>query len=55
MFKTAEIDLSKDAVLIIKGGEITQVEKPVTGFGEQVITWQDHKLVHKKVSATERL
>lgn len=42
---TAEIDTTEDAVFVVKGGRVTRFAAPITGFGEQIITWQDGKPV----------
>lgn len=48
----AKVDLSEDAVLVIKKGELKRVPKPDSGYGEHVITWQNGKIHAEKVSYT---
>lgn len=48
----AEVDLREDAVLVIKQGKLKEINAPDSGYGEQVITWQDGKIAHEKVSYT---
>lgn len=49
-----KMDLNKDGVYIIKNGESEKIEPPKTGFGKQIISWQDGKLQHYEVSYTKR-
>lgn len=51
----AEIDLSKDRVFIVKNGIVKCKEAPATGFGEQVITWQDGRAVYFDEKYKEKL
>lgn len=44
-----EVDLLKNATYIIKDGKIVEVPMPSTGFGRQVISWQDGKPCHGQV------
>ena len=39
----AEIDLANNAVYRVLDGRLTKIDPPPTGFGKQVITWQDNK------------
>lgn len=52
MEKTVEIKLDEDAAYVVKKGVLKKVPKPSTGFGEQLITWQDGKIHTEKVSYT---
>lgn len=47
-----KINLSTDAVLVIKKKDLKLITKPESGFGEQLITWQDGKIHTEKVSFT---
>lgn len=49
-----EIDLTTNAVYIVKNGVLEKIEPPETGFGKQTVTWQDGKLAHYEVSYTKR-
>ena len=40
-----EIDVTDNKIYVVKNGEVTLLNPPVTGFGEQVITWQVEKLI----------
>lgn len=48
----AEIDLRENAVYRVKDGTIEKIDSPPTGFGEQVIFWQDNKPNVWKLSYT---
>jgi len=41
--KTATIKLEENAVYRVIDGKIEKVDKPITGFGEVSIQWQDNK------------
>ncbi|MEK5068087.1 DUF3954 domain-containing protein [Sporosarcina sp. FSL K6-1508] len=49
-----KISLNTDAVLVIKKKDLKLITKPESGFGEQLITWQDGKIHTEKVSFTMR-
>jgi hypothetical protein len=51
---SAEIDLTENAVYRVIDGKIDKVDKPVSGFGKQVITWQQGKPSHYEVSYTKK-
>jgi len=44
-----EIDLSENAVYIVKDGELKQLPKPETGHGTHIINWQGNKPCHGKM------
>lgn len=48
----AEVDLKEDAVLVIKQGKLKEINAPDSGFGEQIITWQNGKITHEKITYT---
>lgn len=50
----AEIDLMENAVYRVVDGQLIKVTKPGTGFGEQIITWQNNKPTHCKITFTEK-
>ncbi|WP_242223677.1 DUF3954 domain-containing protein [Bacillus cereus group sp. BfR-BA-01380] len=52
---TAEIDITKDRIFVVKGGQVTPYEKPQTGFGEQVVIWQNGKAVRVETKYTEKI
>lgn len=39
----AEVDLMENAVYWVKDGQLEKIPFPPTGFGKQVITWQNNK------------
>lgn len=54
MNEKVEINLFENAVYRVIDGKIEKVDKPGTGFGKQVITWQDDKPIFYEVSYTKR-
>ncbi|MEC0282308.1 DUF3954 domain-containing protein [Terribacillus saccharophilus] len=50
--ETVEIDLNKDAVYIVSNNKLKQLDKPKSGYGKQIIPWQDHKIGTAEVSYT---
>jgi Protein of unknown function (DUF3954) len=53
--KTAEIDLMKNAVYIVKDGQLVLVDTPMKGYGKQVISWQAGKPSHYEVNYSIKL
>ena len=53
--KTVEIDLKKNAVYIVKDGQLALVDTPTKGFGKQVISWQAGKPSHYEVNYSIKL
>lgn len=49
----AVVSLEKDAVYVVKRGALKEVDAPDTGFGENLITWEQNKIHAIKVSSTE--
>lgn len=47
-------ELKEDAVLIHKNGEIHVIDKPKTGYGENVVTWVDGRIQADRVSYTNK-
>ncbi|MHB0801125.1 DUF3954 domain-containing protein [Bacillus thuringiensis] len=45
-----EIDVTANKIYVVKNGEVTPLNPPATGFGEQIITWQSGKV--DRVSTT---
>ncbi|WP_121605532.1 DUF3954 domain-containing protein [Virgibacillus sp. Bac332] len=48
----ADVELSEDAVLVVKNGELRKYPKPDSGFGKHVINWNDGKIVNEEVRYT---
>ncbi|MFZ7934444.1 DUF3954 domain-containing protein [Bacillus thuringiensis] len=42
--KKVEIDVGSNKLLIVKGGNVTVVNPPMSGFGEQVAVWINGKV-----------
>ena len=43
-FEKVEIDVGSNKLLIVKGGNVTVVNPPMSGFGEQVAVWINGKV-----------
>ncbi|MGY6209895.1 DUF3954 domain-containing protein [Cytobacillus firmus] len=52
---TAEIDLMKNAVYIVKDGHLVLVDTPPKGYGKQVISWQSGKPSHYELNYSIKL
>ncbi|QKS71923.1 DUF3954 domain-containing protein [Paenalkalicoccus suaedae] len=52
---TAEVDLTENAVYIVKDGFIKKVNRPETGFGRHIVSWQKGKPVYAEIQVTEHL
>lgn len=50
----AEIDLRENAVYRVIDGRLEKIDTPGVGFGEQIITWQNGKPTHYKISYTKK-
>ena len=50
-----EIDLSKPGIYVVSGGEIHRVDMPETGFGSNIITWQNGKVVTIKSESVKKV
>ncbi|WNS79626.1 DUF3954 domain-containing protein [Domibacillus sp. DTU_2020_1001157_1_SI_ALB_TIR_016] len=46
---TTEINLLKDAVYVVMDGKLREVDKPESGHGKQIISWQGNKPCHAKL------
>lgn len=49
------IDLTKNAVYIVRGGKLIQIDNPPLGFGKQEISWQDGKPTHVNYTYSKKL
>ncbi|MFD1450851.1 DUF3954 domain-containing protein [Oceanobacillus sojae] len=47
-----EINLSEDKVLVVKGGKLKEYPKPDSGFGKQIINWNDGKICNEEIRYT---
>lgn len=54
MEKRTTVDLTENAVYMVKDGQIQKVDMPGVGFGKQIINWQDKKPTHYDISYTKR-
>lgn len=54
-YRTAEIDLMKNAVYIVKDGQLVLVDTPTKGYGKQVISWQAGKPSHYELNYSIKL
>ncbi len=50
----AQVDLTENAVFMVRDGELIKMDKPGVGFGKQVVTWQNGKPSHYEVSYTKK-
>ncbi|OTW72638.1 DUF3954 domain-containing protein [Bacillus thuringiensis serovar roskildiensis] len=50
-----EIDVTDNKIYVVKNGEVTPLNPPVTGFGEQIITWQGGKVDRVSTTITEKI
>lgn len=50
-----EIDVTDNKIYVVKNGEVTPLNPPVTGFGEQVITWLGGKVDRVSTTITEKI
>ena len=48
----AKINLEENMIYIVSKQKITQMEPPNGGFGENVISWQNHAAVHATTKFT---
>lgn len=55
MTNEKQIDLTKNAVYIVRGGKLIQIDNPPLGFGKQEISWQDGKLTHVNYNYSKKL
>ncbi|AGE75845.1 DUF3954 domain-containing protein [Bacillus cereus group sp. MYBK249-1] len=50
-----EIDVNDNKIYVVKNGEVTPLNPPATGFGEQIITWQSGKVDRVSTTYTEKI
>ncbi|MGE1215705.1 DUF3954 domain-containing protein [Bacillus toyonensis] len=50
-----EIDVTDNKIYVVKNGEVTPLNPPATGFGEQVITWKGGKVDRVSTTITEKI
>ncbi|WP_404810050.1 DUF3954 domain-containing protein [Metabacillus halosaccharovorans] len=51
---TVEIDLEKNATYVVRDGELTVVDTLPTGFGKQIITYQNGRWSHYDISYSKK-
>lgn len=47
-----KLNLKEDAIYRVKNGQLEKVVSPQSGFGKQVITWQNGRITNCEVSFT---
>lgn len=52
--KKAEIDLTENAIYRVKDGILEKLDTPSSGYGKQVINWQNGKPIYYEVSYTRK-
>lgn len=50
----AEVDLRENAVYRVKDGQLEKLHSPPTGFGKQVVLWQNNKPETWELSYTNK-
>ncbi|OLS34201.1 hypothetical protein BTR22_19120 [Alkalihalophilus pseudofirmus] len=45
-----KISLESNGTYVVSNGSFTKVDAPITGFGKQVITWNDGRPVRQEVT-----
>ncbi|MGE6960832.1 DUF3954 domain-containing protein [Bacillus thuringiensis] len=50
-----EIDVTDNKIYVVKNGEVTPLNPPATGFGEQIITWHSGKVDRVSTTYTEKI
>lgn len=53
-FEERTVNIKEEAVYRVKDGELKKITTPKSGYGRQVIVWQDGKITHCEVSFTEK-
>ncbi|ARJ20084.1 DUF3954 domain-containing protein [Bacillus mycoides] len=54
-FVKVEIDVTCNAIMIVKNGVVKQITPPVTGYGEQVVVWVGGKIDRVITTFTEKV
>lgn len=52
--KKTEIELRENAIYRVKDGVLEKLEAPESGFGKQVIHWQNGKPIYYEVRYTKK-
>lgn len=47
-------DIKENDIYRVKNGELVKIKNPESGFGKQIITWQNGKITNVEVSYTEK-
>ncbi|WNF36439.1 DUF3954 domain-containing protein [Bacillaceae bacterium IKA-2] len=53
--KSVEIDLTNNCLYIVGDGELTPVEAPVSGFGEQIAVWVNGKVDRIEIKTIKKI
>ena len=54
-YEKIEIDVSNNKIYIVKDGNVTAVNPPISGFGEQVAVWVNGKVDRVDTKFTEKI
>jgi Cu2+-containing amine oxidase len=49
---TAEIDVSKNQIVVVKDGQVIPVKPPASGYGDQLAVWLGGKV--DRIESTEK-
>jgi hypothetical protein len=51
----ATVDLTNNALYIVRDGVLHEVDKPPTGFGKQIVHWEDGKPKRYEVNFSKQM
>ncbi|UOE96401.1 DUF3954 domain-containing protein [Alkalihalobacillus sp. LMS39] len=52
---TAEIDVMKNSLYVVKDGQVIAIEPPASGFGDQVAVWINGKVDRVDTTVKQKL
>lgn len=52
---TAEIDVTKNQIHVVRDGRIISIDPPASGYGEQVAVWLNGKVDRVDTKFTEKI
>ncbi|WP_459503053.1 DUF3954 domain-containing protein [Bacillus sp. C1] len=52
---TAEIDVTKNQIHVVKDGRVFSIDPPASGYGEQSVVWQNGKVDRIDTKFTEKI